>query len=144
MLRRRLTRRLGGLISYTLSRSERIVPRVGVVPSAFDRTHVLNVAGSYDLGYGIKVGTRMVLYTGFPINNLNPAEGRVPAFFRFDARAEKRWSIVHGRGWVSLVLEGENVFGAKETIQETPVTGGYAATRIGPVSIPSIGLEGGF
>ena len=143
MLRRRLTRRLGGLISYTLSRSERVIAG-GVVPSAFDRTHILNVAGSYDFGHGIKGGSRMMLYTGFPIDNLEPQRGRVPAFFRFDARLEKRWSIVNGRGWLSLVLEGQNVFGAKETIQETPVTGGYQATRIGPVTIPSIGLEGGF
>ncbi len=114
------------------------------MPSSFDRTHVLNVAGSYDVGHGIKLGTRMVFYTGFPINNLVPSEGRVHPFFRFDARAEKRWSIINDRGWISLVLEGENIFGAKETVQETPATGGYAATQIGPVSIPSIGLEGGF
>jgi hypothetical protein len=179
MLRRRLTRRLGGLVSYTLSRSERIISFPVVVrqqgvqrvlaggidaPSSFDRTHVLNVAGSYDFGRGVRGGTRMLFYTGFPVDNLDPSMGTVPPFLRLDARLEKRWSIVHGRGWVSLVLEGQNVFGAKETVQETPVmkclvpnppkgncppgllvpTGQYAATQIGPVSIPSIGLEGGF
>jgi TonB family protein len=157
MLRRRLTRRLGGLISYTLSRSERFISG-GVVPSAFDRTHIFNVAGSYDFGHGIKGGSRMMFYTGFPVDNTNPQAGRAPPFFRFDARLEKRWSIVNGRGWLSLVLEGLNVFGAKETVSESPTcatpnppmgvctkfTGGYTPTVIGPVTVPSIGLEGGF
>ncbi len=157
MVRRRLTRRLGGLISYTLSRSERLTAG-GMVPSAFDRTHVLNVAGSYDLGHGVKAGTRMMLYTGFPVDNTNPGAGRTPAFFRFDARVEKRWSIFDNRGWLSLVFEAQNAFGAKETVQEAPIcattltangscpryTGAYQPTVIGPVTVPSIGLEGGF
>ncbi len=145
LLRRRLTRRLGGLISYTLSRSTRILP-TGVVPSSFDRTHVLNVAGTYDFGRGFKAGTRIVFYTGFPVNPAVPAAGRIPPFGRFDARLEKKWSVASGRGWVSLVLEGENVFGAKETLQEqcVSVTAPCKAVQIGPVSIPSIGVEGGF
>ena len=145
LLKRRLTRRLGGLISYTLSRSERFTSR-GIVPSSFDRTHVLNVAGSYDFGRGVRGGTRIVFYTGYPVDPGNPALGRIPSFGRFDARLEKRWSIAHGRGWISLVLEGENVFGAKETLQEQCIslTQPCKSTQIGPVTIPSIGVEGGF
>jgi TonB family protein len=144
LLRRRLTRRLGGLISYTLSRSERILP-TGVVPSSFDRTHVLNVAGSYDFGRGFRGGTRVVFYTGFPINPAVPAAGRVPSFGRFDFRVEKRWSVAAGRGWLSLVLEAQNAFGAKETLQEQCISlnAPCQAVQIGPVTIPSIGLEGG-
>jgi hypothetical protein len=136
-----------------------------VVPSAFDRTHILNVAGSYDLGRGFKAGSRMMFYTGVPVDNTNPRAGRTPPFFRYDIRLEKRWSIVHGRGWLSLVLEALNSFGAKETVAETPVTvcaathlppkapcpnndvvptGQYTPTVIGPITVPSIGLEGGF
>ena len=81
------------------------------------------MAGSYDLGRGVRVGTR-ILFTGFPIDNAQPADGRVPSFLRFDARLEKRWSLAQGRGWLSLVLEGENVFGAKETVQENARDGG--------------------
>jgi hypothetical protein len=145
LLRRRLTRRLGGLISYTLSRSERFLPH-GHVASTFDRTHVLNVAGTYDFGKGFKGGTRVVFYTGYPVDPTNPALGRIPAFGRFDFRFEKRWSIASGRGWLSLVLEAENAFGAKETLQEQCVslTAPCKSVRIGPVTIPSIGLEGGF
>jgi TonB family protein len=152
LVKRRLTRRLGGLISYTLSRSERILPHE-ILPSSFDRTHVLNVAGTYDLGHGVRAGTRIVFYTGYPITSSVPGEpsdlrqtGRIPSFGRFDARLEKRWRIFSGRGWVSLVLEGLNVFGAKETLQEQCLAPGVGcnAVQIGPVSIPSIGLEGGF
>jgi TonB dependent receptor/TonB-dependent Receptor Plug Domain len=152
LVKRRLTRRLGGLVSYTLSRSERILPHE-ILPSSFDRTHVLNVAGSYDLGHGIRLGTRIVFYTGYPITNPVPGHpedlqqsGRIPSFGRFDARAEKRWRILSDRAWISLVLEGQNVFGAKETLQEQCLTAGQQcqSVQIGPVSIPSIGLEGGF
>jgi outer membrane receptor protein involved in Fe transport len=152
LLKRRLTRRLGGLVSYTLSRSERILPHE-ILPSSFDRTHVLNVAGTYDFGHGYRAGTRIVVYSGYPITSPVPGHpedlqqsGRIPSFARFDARVEKRWRILHDRAWVSLVLEGMNVFGAKETLQMQCLTAGQPcqSVQIGPVSIPSIGLEGGF
>jgi TonB family protein len=144
LLKRRLTRRLGGLVSYTLSRSERFLP-TGPAPSSFDRTHVLNVAGSYDFGRGFKGGTRIVFYTGYPVDAADPSKGRIPAFGRLDARVEKRWSVVSGRGWVSLVIEALNAMGAKETLTEQCAQMvNCPAVQIGPVTIPSIGLEGGF
>jgi TonB family protein len=149
-LRRRLTRRLGGFLSYTLSRSERMLGRSRAA-SAFDRTHVLNVAGSYDFGRGFKAGTRMLLYSGYPITQIAPTllyqlqqTGRLPPFFRFDARLEKRWSVASGRGWLSLVLEVQNAFGAKEMLVSPDQCGVGKDCRIGPITIPSIGLEGGF
>lgn len=44
------------------------------------------------------------------------------------------------------MLEGLNTFGAKETVQEQclSLTSSCQSTQIGPVSIPSLGLEGGF
>jgi len=145
LLKRRLTRRLGGVVSYTLSRSVRDLP-TGIIPSSFDRTHVLNVAGSYDFGGGYRGGTRLVFYTGYPIDVLRPEEGRIPPFARFDFRLEKRWSVFSGRGWVSVVLEVENTFGAQETVQEQCVslTTPCNYVQIGPVTIPSLGVEGGF
>jgi hypothetical protein len=117
----------------------------GKVASSFDRTHVLNVAGSYDFGRGFRAATRIVFYTGYPVDPL-ASDARIPPFGRFDARAEKRWSVASGRGWLSLVLEAQNAFGAKETIQEqcVSVTTRCQSVRIGPLTIPSIGLEGGF
>ena len=148
-LRRRLTRRLGGFLSYTLSRSERYLGRSRVA-SSFDRTHVLNAAIAADFGKGYKVGTRLVLYSGYPITALAPSfiydlreTGRLPPFFRFDWRAEKRWRV--SRGYLSLVLEVSNSMLAKETLQQQCGSNGVCQpVTIGPVTIPSLGLEGGF
>jgi len=66
-------------------------------------------------------------------DNANP---RDPAFYRIDLRLEKRWQLSLGkRTWISLVLEVMNATLHKET---------FGSTEIGPVTIPSIGVEAGF
>src|SRR5262249_36996947 len=88
-LRRRLTRKIGGFLSYTLSRSTRSFGR-STQPSNFDRTHVINAALSNDFGRGYRAGTRILFYTGGP-SNIQPdpdAVRRLPPFFRFDVRLE--------------------------------------------------------
>lgn len=141
-LHRRLTKRLGGFLSYTLSRSTRNVGSA-TFPSTFDRTHVANGVIAYDLGKNWRAGTRLVFYTGIP--KTTPARGlivpappqhpdREPAFYRVDLRLEKRWTYEHAR-WLSFVVECLNATASKEVV---------AGQTIGPVTIPSIGLEGGF
>jgi hypothetical protein len=147
LAKRRLTKRLGGFVSYTLSRSERHVGR-STVASAFDRAHVLNVAGSYDLGRGFRAGTRIVFYSGTPVSSVDAEgrlvqAGRLPPFGRFDFRVEKRWTVAK-RTFVALVLEVQNAMLAKETLQEQCVSGSCKPTQIGPITIPSLGLEAGF
>ncbi|WP_437945047.1 TonB family protein [Sorangium sp. So ce296] len=141
--RRRLTRNLGGFASYTLSRSTQAAGR-SRSPAPFDRTHVANLALTYQLDRHWRAGARFLFYTGSPGASLAAEErdgsgeqariDRDPPFYRLDARIERRWSIGE-RGWLSAVLEGMNVTAHKEVI------GGEA---IGPVTIPSIGVEGGF
>ena len=104
-LRRRLTQRLGGLLSYTLSRSLRRVGERAFV-SAFDRTHVANAALSYDLGRRWKAGARVLYYTGTPKwgEDRDPIEAgtsdveREPAYVRLDLRLEKRWILGNTAG----------------------------------------------
>lgn len=140
-LRRRLTQRLGGLLSYTLSRSTRSQGSEHY-PAAFDRTHVVNAALSYDLGRNFRLGTRVVFYTGIPQSpgKLEGEEVRVahpdrdPLFFRVDVRFEKRWNL-RGSHHLSLVFEYLNASLQKETIGGEP---------LGPIFVPSIGVEGGF
>ena len=141
-IRRRMTRRLGGFVSYTLSRSTRSWYKYSF-PSAFDRTHVLNVAAAYDLGRGWRAGARFTFYTGAPT-----AEGRFvgatgdqslvnerdPAFYRLDLRLEKRWTLQKAR-WISFVAETLNTTLHKEIV---------SGVEIGPIAIPSLGVEGGF
>ena len=141
-VRRRMTRRLGGFVSYTLSRSTRTLG-AWTIPSAFDRTHVLNVAAAFDIGRGWRAGARFTFYTGAPtpagrtaaitgIPSIEPA--RDPAFYRLDLRLEKRWMLQKTR-WISFVAETLNTTLHKEIV---------STVEIGPVSIPSLGVEGGF
>ena len=141
-VRRRMTRRLGGFVSYTLSRSTRTWYK-WTFPSAFDRTHVLNVAAAYDLGRGWRAGARFTFYTGAPtpagreevvtgIPSIDPV--RDPAFYRLDLRLEKRWTLQKAR-WISFVAETLNTTLRKEIV---------SGVEIGPIAIPSLGVEGGF
>jgi hypothetical protein len=142
-LKRRLTHRLGGFFSYTLSRSTRSVGNNKFVAS-FDRTHVANVALAYNLGRNWRAGTRVVFYTGLPrAPDPTTTETRLPSFFRLDLRLEKRWQL--GKvTWISFVAEWLNATLSKESITTTCTLQGCEAQEIGPITIPSLGLEGGF
>lgn len=142
-LKRKLTKRFGGYLAYTLSRSTREVGRERFL-SAFDRTHVGNIAAAYDLGKLWRVGGRFTLYTGTPVvppggNALIPpprslTPDRDPLFYRLDVRLEKRWNLSK-TAWLAFVIEVFNTTLHKEVLQ---------GQTIGPVTIPSIGLEGAF
>ena len=148
-LRRRLTRHLGGILAYTLSRSAR--GSGWGEASEYDRTHVVSAATLYDFGHGIKGGTRILGYSGSPYwglvqTPLGPyptalAETRrLPPFFRLDVRLEKRWAL--GRSaWISLVLEVQNTLFASETTYAEP--NGPTST-FGPITLPSLAASAGF
>jgi TonB family protein len=133
-LRRSLTKRLGGFVSYTLSRSTRSLEQQKVL-SAFDRTHVLNAALTGDLGRSWRAGARLLFYTGTPVDDSASGEdSRNPPFYRVDVRLEKRWALSQ-TAWLAFVAEGLNVTLSKEMI---------GGEEIGPITVPNIGLEGGF
>ncbi|HEX6274955.1 MAG TPA: TonB-dependent receptor, partial [Polyangiaceae bacterium] len=142
--KRRLTARLGGFLSYTLSRSTRSYENRSYVAS-FDRTHVANAAIVYELGRRWRVGTRLVFYTGLPKapDPTDPDSTRLPAFFRADLRLEKRWQLGE-TSWISFVAEWMNATLSKEAVTTTCTLEGCEAETIGPVTIPSLGVEGGF
>lgn len=142
-LKRRLTRAIGGMVSYTLSRNMRYIDD-HLVESPFDRTNVLNVALSFDLGRNWRAGTRFLFYTGWPRSDeRRKRDGtRLPDFYRLDARVEKRWKFAHDR-WLALVFEGLNVTLSKDVVDYKCGDRGCRPQTFGPVSIPSIGLEGG-
>jgi TonB family protein len=140
-LRRSLSKRIGGFISYTFSRSTRTVGDIKF-PAAFDRTHVLHSAVGFDLSRGWRTGTRFSIYSGAPLRS-TPEGGepidvsdppRDPVFYRLDFRIEKKWQLM-GSVWLSVVLEMVNATLNTETID---------GNEVGPITLPSIGLEGGF
>ncbi|HEX6272454.1 MAG TPA: TonB-dependent receptor [Polyangiaceae bacterium] len=168
LVRRSFTERLSGLLSYTLSRSVREghfltldgSEATHTVPSDFDRTHVLNAVLAYHLGRHWRTGGRFVFYTGVPYSRLTgsvPAPPynafRDPAFYRVDVRLEKRWPLAYGRS-IAFVFEAINVTLQKEAntlgmdCRGDLTPDGYTTEcvrgEVGPLTIPSVGVEAVF
>jgi len=168
LLRRPLSKRLSGWLSYTLSRSTRAAhfptleggEAVATVASEFDRTHVLSAILAYDLGNGWHVGGRIVFYTGAPYSALAGSvpvppynNRRTPAFVRLDVRLEKRWRLGRDSS-IAFVLEGQNVTLSKEVtglglncmglMSADAGTTQCTQSEIGPITIPSVGVEAFF
>jgi TonB family protein len=145
MVRRSLARRLGGFVSYTLSRSLRYAGKLSG-PATTDRTHVLNVAASYDLGRDWRIGGRVLFYTGIPaeVAYLEAARHppRTPPFWRLDWKLEKRWYIRRPDRWWGLSIEVLNTTLNKEKLSGS--CNAYACTyeEIGPVTVPALSFEG--
>lgn len=141
-LKRKLTSRVGGFVSYTLSRSTRSVEDKSFV-AAFDRTHVGNAALAVDLGRSVRAGARVVFYTGLPkAPDPTDSSTRLPAFFRLDLRLEKKWQWKNA--WISIVAEWLNATLSKEVLSTRCTLQGCESQTIGPVTVPSLGFEGGF
>jgi TonB family protein len=147
-VRRPLTRRLGGFVSYTLSRSTRSIGTEHF-PARFDRAHVFNAALGYDLGKNWRAGTRFVFYTGFPAEDLELTQPRsehprrVPAFYRIDLRLEKRWRLGK-QGYWAFVVDVLNATLNREVVALDCGSGRCENEEIGPVTLPSIGVEAVF
>lgn len=155
LLRRPLTARLSGWLSYTLSRSTRETHAPGwsvlgrseealvEVLSEWDRTHSLSATLAYDLGRGWRAAARAAYATGRPYSHtVNGAfvgpysSDRLPAIHRVDLRLEKTWSLGEDRR-LSLVVEGFNVTAFEEPsecrprqyLQVDPVPEGFVRGR---------------
>jgi hypothetical protein len=146
MLSRSLAEGLGGFIAYTLSRSERSFGAVRG-PSGFDRPHVLNAAVGYGFGNGYRAGLRSVVYSGTPVEvayaEVARAPPRGPAFFRLDVRFDKRWSVGEAGAFVALVLEVQNATLSREVFRRACNAFACKDEVLGPITLPSLGLEGG-
>jgi len=147
MLRRSLARRVGGFVSYTLSRSLRSEGRLEG-PATTDRTHVLNVAISGDLGHNWRLGGRWLFYSGIPaqVAYIKAAQTppRTPPFWRVDFKLQKRWYIKAPSAWWGLALEVLNTTLNKEALNGSCNAFSCTYDKIGPVTVPSIGAEGAF
>jgi TonB family protein len=166
-LRRDFTERLGGFLSYTLSRADRERGTQEEL-SIFDRPQVLSVVLGYDLGHGFRFGARYYMESGRPYtvgcptpgcaplrappfppsvgaDSSSPyqATGRFPYFARLDTRFEKKWTFSKGE-WIAATFEWFNALLAREkdNVQWTPQ--GIAITGRSPLTLPSIGVEAGY
>lgn len=145
LVRRPLTRRFGGFLSYTLSRSTRSHDRVESL-AGYDRTHVLNLAGNYDLGRRWLLGGRLVAYSGVPGSRGNPRifdGSRSRPFFRLDLRLEKRFSLGPDAWW-AIVAEMMNATFSQEVLRRDRCEQGCRDEVVGPVPMPSLGVMGAY
>jgi hypothetical protein len=146
-LRRSLAERLGGFISYTWSRSWRSMDYAQAA-AGFDRRHVLNVALALDLGANWRLGSRFVTYSGVPAQVAYVAAlddpPRSPWYYRVDWRLEKRWHLGDKGAWLAAIAEVVNTTLNRESVTSSCYAYGCRNTTIGPVTIPSLGLEASF
>lgn len=141
-LRRPLTHWWGLQVSYTLSRATRSEDNGKERLSSYDRPHVLNVALTFDLGKGWTTGLRALLYSGLLRDPESGSDERLPSFFRLDARVAKRWSW--GKtGYFGVVAEAINATASREVIAYRCNDVGCTPRVIGPLTLPSLGIEGG-
>ena len=157
-LRRDFTHRLGGFVSYTLSRAEGSVGSQRPL-SSFDRTHVLSVVLGYDFGKGYRAGARAYYASGravsiaCPTPNCGPGDPtaprpyqrdlRLPSFFRIDARVEKRWQL-GGSAFITGTLEWFNALIKDEVDGVVYTPHGLLYQRQSALTLPSIGIEVGY
>ena len=124
MLRKELSSRVFGWLSYTLLRSERATQEGAPYRLFdFDQTHVLTALASLDLGYEIELGARVRYSTGYPrtpvIGVYGDSRGRpfqprfgaqnsirIPSFFQADVRISKSFHL--GRTVLEAYFDVEN------------------------------------
>jgi hypothetical protein len=149
---------VSGFLAYTLSRSQREDGMGGWRPFDYDQTHILTLAGAWQLGRGWELGGTFRYTTGNPetpvvgsfynadLDLYSPVYGdvnseRSPAFHRLDVRLEKRFVV--GGGTVATYLDVQNAYN-RRSIEGTRYNFDYSeqtAIRGLPI-IPSLGVRG--
>lgn len=121
--------RFGGWVSYTYSRSFRVVPEINggrVYNSPYDKPHNVNIVSSYDISKRISASLTWIYATGLPVtfptgravigNAIIPVYSernayRMPDYHRLDASITLKGKEKTGRRWKSeLNLSVYNVY----------------------------------
>ena len=142
MLRRPMRHRLYGWLSYTLSRSLRVVDGV-IAPSDWDQRHVLNLVTGYRLPRGYAASVRFHYNTGRPYPLFDKASNwvdyqRLPAFLQLDLRADKRF--IFDRYVMDIYLELVNSTMSREVFEEK-LQNGVVVQRAYSLVLPSAGVH---
>ncbi len=159
LVRRSFSQRLGGLLSYTFSKSWRTFDGIRV-PAAFDRRHVLQAALAFNLGRNWRSSVRGVYYSGIPSHADNPSGvalgdptsvrtnaqylPRTAAYWRLDLRLQKRWLVNSKGAYWALTFEVLNATLNREVVAQYCSSESCRPSRIGPITIPSIGVEASY
>ena len=118
LAKKRFSRGLSGLVSYTYSRSDRRQEGGVALPSIWDRRHSLNSALTWKVG-SWQIGGRVNYNGGQPRLRNSPAGlvlDRTPQQFRTDLRVEKRWAKRRSSDFAdwTLYLDVANVLANKQ------------------------------
>jgi TonB family protein len=125
LLRKTIGKKAFAWVTYTLSKAERATSSASpYYPYDYDQTHVLTALASYELPWGLTVGSRFRYATGYPRTPVvgayfdtqtgayEPLFGalnsiRIPSFVQLDARVARTFSI--GRAALEVYLDVQNV-----------------------------------
>lgn len=145
MVRRPPAERLHGWISYTLSKSERVLGGV-VGPSDWDQRHIVNLVLGYRIGR-YELGARAHLNSGRPVlitreQNVAGAETfvRLPAFFQLDLRAER--AFLFDAFTLHVYAEVVNTTLSRQVYELDRRDDGTVAERSLRIVLPSVGVRG--
>ena len=149
---------ISGLLSYTLSRSERLDRDGDWRLFDFDQTHIFSISVVWNIGDGWQAGASFRLVSGNPFTPVNGAiydaradlyqavygptnSARNPFFHRLDLRIEKTFIIDFFR--LSIYLDVQNVYNAENrelTIYNYDFSESAGVNGL-PI-LPSLGLRG--
>lgn len=150
-LKRPLTRNLGGLLSYTFSRTIRSFDAFTTVPG-FDRTHVLNGALTYDFGYHIQASGRFALASGVPGQRTVALgdggshagvifdQSRSAPYIRADLKLAKKWYVSETFSW-GAHIEVLNATHTANVTRRVCNVEGCKDEGTAPITFPSLGLD---
>jgi hypothetical protein len=145
LVRRPLTERLHGWLSYTLSWNERALGGGVIGPSDWDQRHVANLV----LGYrwrGFVFGGRAHFNTGRPVlvsNAAGETYQRLPPFFQIDLRADRRF--LFDKFAIDGYIEVVNATLSRQVVGLVQPSPGARPTEDAfRIVLPSIGVHGEF
>lgn len=143
-LKRPLTRNLGGLLSYTLSRTTRSLGPIETLPG-YDRTHILNGALTYDFGHHIRASARIAVASGIPgrqttLEGFTFDESRSFPYVRTDLKLAKRWYVTEHFNW-GVHAEVLNATHSPNVSRRECTVEGCENIGTAPITFPSIGAE---
>jgi TonB family protein len=142
LVRRSLSERLHGWISYTLSNNLRAIGNGVIAPSDWDQRHVFNLVLGYRRGK-YTFGGRLHLNTGRPVATQTP-EGftRLPTYYQLDLRLDRRF--VFDRFILDFYLELQNATLTRQVLSYDVSFNGTLTENTVLIALPSIGLHGEF
>ncbi|HSC88655.1 MAG TPA: TonB-dependent receptor, partial [Polyangiaceae bacterium] len=146
-IKRPLTRRLGGMLSYTFSGSSRSFDNITTVPG-YDRPHVLNLALTYDIWDSWRLSGKLAFMSGVPgrrttVDGFVFDQSRSDPFLRLDLKLSKRWYSSETFYWTTY-LEVLNATYSGQVSSRTCTVDGCTDKGTAPLLLPSLGVEMGW